>query len=167
MSRRVSKERNAAILPALTVTTQAAALARIRIVLVRTSHPGNIGAAARAMLTMGVARLVLVAPARFPDPDATALATGATKRLDAARVVATLDEALAGCVLAIGLSARPREYAARGLASRDPAHEGITRTDGGAVGLGSGTATTGVSSSRRAPCATAATLPAHNEFAWT
>ncbi|MEO8847445.1 MAG: TrmH family RNA methyltransferase, partial [Casimicrobiaceae bacterium] len=52
--------------------------ARVRIVLSRTSHPGNIGAAARAMLTMGFARLTLVSPKRFPDPAAIALASGAT-----------------------------------------------------------------------------------------
>jgi len=163
--RRVSKERNTAILPALTVTTQAAALARIRIVLVRTSHPGNIGAAARAMLTMGVTRLVLVAPARFPDPDATALATGATGVLDAARVVATLDEALSGCILAIGLSARPREYAGRVLALRDAAHEAIARTDAGDVALVFGTEMSGLSNDELARCAIAATIPANDEFA--
>ncbi|HET8875265.1 MAG TPA: TrmH family RNA methyltransferase, partial [Casimicrobiaceae bacterium] len=69
---------------------------RLRVVLVRTSLPANIGAAARAMLTMGLARLVLVAPRSFPHADATALAAGATSVLDAARVVATLDDALAG-----------------------------------------------------------------------
>src|SRR5436190_21601961 len=86
-------------------------LDRFRIVLVGTSHPGNIGATARAMLTMGLTRLVLVNPKRFPDPEATARASGATRVLDAAKVVATLDEALDGCVLTIGYSARPREFA--------------------------------------------------------
>ena len=71
------------------------ALSRIRIVLCATSHPGNIGASARAMRAMGLAQLVLVAPQRFPDPEADALASGATDILRAARVVATLDEALA------------------------------------------------------------------------
>ena len=61
------------------------------------------------MLTMGLTQLVLVAPARFPDPEAAARSAGATGVLDVARIVATLDEALAGCALAIGLSARPRE----------------------------------------------------------
>ena len=67
----------------------ATALARVRIVLVRTSLAANIGAAARAMLTMGLDRLVLVAPAQFPHSDATALATGATRILETARVVRT------------------------------------------------------------------------------
>ena len=68
-------------------------LERIRIVLVNTSHPGNIGAAARAMKTMGLSDLCLVAPAAFPDPEATARASGAEDVLSGARVVATLDQA--------------------------------------------------------------------------
>src|SRR5438270_2852891 len=87
------------------------ALARIRVVLCATSHPGNIGASARAMQTMGLSRLVLVNPQRFPDPDADALASGAAKLLESARVVESLDAALAGAALAIGFSARPREFA--------------------------------------------------------
>src|SRR5215471_20704077 len=90
---------------ALRVMTSARlALDRVRIVLCATSHPGNIGAAARAMHTMGLAQLVLVDPRRFPDPEAVALASGANSVLDGARVVATLDDALSGCVLTIGLS---------------------------------------------------------------
>ena len=74
-------------------------------------------------------RLVLVDPKRFPDPEATALATGATVVLDGARVVATLADALAGCALAVGLSARPRAFAGRVLAMRDAAREAIRHTD--------------------------------------
>ncbi len=75
------------------------------------------------MLTMGVHRLVLVAPRKFPDADAVAMASGATAVLDAAQVVAGLDDALAGCVLAVGLSARPREFAGRVLPIRAAALE--------------------------------------------
>lgn len=81
---------------------------RIRFVLARTSHPGNIGSAARAMRTMGFGRLVLVAPQRFPDPEAEALAAGAPGVLEQAALPATLDEGLAGCTLVLGLSARRR-----------------------------------------------------------
>jgi tRNA/rRNA methyltransferase len=139
-------------------------LARIRIVLVRTRHPGNIGAAARAMLTMGVARLVLVAPARFPDPEAVALATGAAGVLDAAQVVATLDEALAGCALAIGLSARPREYAGRVLALRDAARTAIEHAATGDVALVFGTEMSGLSNDELARCAIAATIPTNEAY---
>jgi len=69
-------------------------LDHIRIVLSRTSHPGNIGAAARAMKTMGLSRLVLVQPKHFPDPQADAMAAAARDILESARVCETLEEAL-------------------------------------------------------------------------
>jgi tRNA/rRNA methyltransferase len=97
------------------------ALDRVRVVLVRTTLPANIGAAARAMYTMGLTRLVLVAPVHFPHADATALARGATRVLDGAQVVPTLDLALAGTRMSIGLSARPRHFAGRVLSVRDAA----------------------------------------------
>ena len=80
----------------------------IRIVLVETSHPGNIGAAARAMKTMCLSELVLVNPGEFPHADASARASGAVDLLEQARVVTTLDEALADCTLVAGTSARRR-----------------------------------------------------------
>lgn len=83
-------------------------LQNIRVVLVNTSHPGNIGGAARAMKNMGLAQLVLVDPVAFPSPDASARASGADDVLAGARVVATLEEALAGCSLVLGTSARDR-----------------------------------------------------------
>ncbi len=140
------------------------ALDRIRIVLVATSHPGNIGAAARAMLTMGLARLVLVAPARFPAPDAVARASGATAVLDAARVVATLDEALAGCALSIGLTARPREFAGRVADARGAAREAVARSAEGDVALVFGTEMSGLSNAELARCGLAATIPANPAF---
>ncbi|UYM16562.1 tRNA (cytosine(32)/uridine(32)-2'-O)-methyltransferase TrmJ [Endozoicomonas euniceicola] len=84
------------------------ALDNISIVLINTTHPGNIGAAARAMKAMGLSRLVLVGPADFPSGHATALASGADDILANARVVDTLDEALAGCQFVVGTSARVR-----------------------------------------------------------
>jgi tRNA/rRNA methyltransferase len=146
------------------VPTPTAALARIRIVLVRTRHPGNIGAAARAMLTMGLTRLVLVAPARFPDPEAVALAAGAMAVLEATRVVATLDDALAGCALAIGLSARPREFAGRVLPLRDAAMEAIAHANTGDVAIVFGTEMSGLSNAELARCGIAATIPANEAF---
>lgn len=83
-------------------------LDRIRIVLVNTSHPGNIGSAARAMKTMGLAKLYLVSPAHFPHPKAIEMCTGASDILDQAAVVETLDEAIADCALVVGTSARLR-----------------------------------------------------------
>jgi tRNA (cytidine32/uridine32-2'-O)-methyltransferase len=100
---------------------------RLRFVLVRTSHSGNIGSAARAMRTMGFDRLTLVAPHRFPDPEATALAAGADDVLGNASIQDDLVAGLAGTTFALGLSARrrgvnipeldPREGVAQALAA--------------------------------------------------
>ncbi len=83
-------------------------LENIRVVLVGTSHPGNIGGAARAMKNMGLSRLVLVDPQDFPSDEAVARASGASDILESAQVVATLEEALVGCRLVMGTSARNR-----------------------------------------------------------
>ncbi|XKE47038.1 RNA methyltransferase [Halomonas organivorans] len=83
-------------------------LPNIRIVLVQTYHPGNIGASARAMKTMGLDNLVLVNPRCFPNPEATRLAAGAEDLVDNARVVSSLTEAVHDCVQVVGASARLR-----------------------------------------------------------
>lgn len=80
----------------------------IRIVMVNTTHPGNIGSAARAMKTMGLSRLYLVDPKTFPSEEAVWLASGATDVLDKVTVVKTLQEAVADCGLVVGTSARLR-----------------------------------------------------------
>ena len=83
-------------------------LANIRIVLVNTSEPGNIGGVARAMKNMCLEHLVLVDPLQFPHAKATARASGADDLLARATVCGTLDEAIAGCGLVLGASARMR-----------------------------------------------------------
>ena len=80
----------------------------IRIVLVNTSHPGNIGGAARALKNMGLSRLYLVAPKEFPADKAVWRAAGAQDVLENAVVVDTLDEAIGDCGLVVGTSARGR-----------------------------------------------------------
>lgn len=85
-----------------------AGFAQIRIVMVNTTLPANIGAAARAMKTMGLEQLVLVAPKTFPSADASALAAGAGDLLDRAQVVDSLEAAIADCHLVFGTSARSR-----------------------------------------------------------
>ena len=86
---------------------------RLRFVLVGTSHPGNVGAAARAMKTMGFSEMVLVNP-RFPDvlthEEAIAFASGAQDVLEGARIVGSIEEALADCSFAAAVSARLREF---------------------------------------------------------
>jgi tRNA (cytidine32/uridine32-2'-O)-methyltransferase len=81
---------------------------KVRIVLVETSHPGNIGAAARAMMNMGLSRLVLVKPRVWPAREAISMAASALEVLDHAVVVDTLAEAIADCHMVIGTSARLR-----------------------------------------------------------
>lgn len=106
---------------------------RLRFVLVETSRPGNIGAAARAMKTMGFSELVLVRPRRddaLQEEEAVAFASGAQDILGSARVVETIDEALAGCNFAAAVSARLREYSPpvltpRRMAAHLAADEGL------------------------------------------
>jgi tRNA/rRNA methyltransferase len=141
------------------MTSAFTALGRIRIVLVGTSHPGNIGAAARAMHTMGLARLALVAPRSFPHPDAEALAAGGTEILRGAIVFSELDAALAGATLAIGLSARPREFAGSVLSVREAAAEAVRFARAGEVALVFGGEMSGLSNAELSRCQIVATIP--------
>jgi len=100
-------------------------LSKIRIVLVETSHPGNIGAIARAMKNMGLSELVLVKPKEFPSQVASARASSASDVLDSARVVGSLDEALEGCKLTFGASARLRKVSWPQLDVRETAELAI------------------------------------------
>ncbi len=141
-------------------------LARLRIVLVATRHPGNVGAAARAMLAMGLERLVLVSPARFPDPDATARATGATSVLDRAHVVGSLAEALDGVACSIGYTARPREFAGRVVTAREAAALAVGSSRAGReAALVFGTEMSGLSNDDLAQCTAVATIPTNPAFA--
>ncbi|HEV3241305.1 MAG TPA: TrmJ/YjtD family RNA methyltransferase [Casimicrobiaceae bacterium] len=136
-----------------------AALDRTRVVLCATSHPGNIGAAARAMRAMGLSQLVLVAPHAFPHPDADARAAGASELLRAAVVVPTLQEALSGATLAIGFSARPREFAGAARSVRVAAGEAVAHAAVGYVALVFGAEMSGLSNAELAHCQIVATIP--------
>lgn len=96
---------------------------QVKFILVHTTHPGNIGAVARAMKNMGFKHLCLVAPKTFPHDQANARAAGAEDILVEASVVATLDEALADCHWAFGLSARARKIALPTLTTRSAAEK--------------------------------------------
>ena len=100
-------------------------MAQVRIVLCRPSHPGNIGAAARAMKTMGLSDLRLVAPEKFPAPEAQWMATHAQDVLQGAKIHAGLAEAIADCVAAFALSARPREWSTQVLDVRGAAARAV------------------------------------------
>lgn len=138
----------------------APALSRVAVVLSRTSHPGNIGAAARAMRTMGITDLVLVSPRHFPHDEATALAAGAADVLAGARVVPTLAEALSGRVLAVGFSARGRDLAHPPREWRELAPEAAAATADGPVALVFGNETSGLSNAELLACQRQACIPA-------
>ena len=141
-------------------------LDRVRVVLVAPSHPGNVGASARAMLAMGLSRLALVAPSRFPDHEATRRATGATAVLDAARVVDSLDEALEGVSCSVGYTSRPREFAGVVLSARDAAALAIASARAGRESaLVFGTEMSGLSNDDLARCTAVATIPTNPAFA--
>jgi tRNA (cytidine32/uridine32-2'-O)-methyltransferase len=106
-------------------------LSHVRVVLVGTSHPGNIGASARAMKTMGLTRLSLVAPQSFPHEEATALASGADDLLQAAELNADLAPALADVRFALGCSARRRGVALPQFEPRQAAAELLHRAAAG------------------------------------
>src|ERR1700728_1544763 len=95
--------------------------ADIRMVLVAPSHPGNIGAAARAMKNMALSELLLVNPRQFPHPEATTRASGAVDLLGRVRVVAPLGEALEGCGFIAATTAREREQHFRVMDVREAA----------------------------------------------
>lgn len=142
----------------------AAALDRVRIVLSRTSHPGNIGAAARAMKTMGLSRLYLIDPASFPDPVADARASGAADILEAARVVSTLDEALAGTILSGAVTARRRERSVPVRFAREAAPELAEYAAQGEVALVFGTETSGLTNEEVERCSFPVSIPANPAF---
>jgi TrmH family RNA methyltransferase len=137
---------------------------RIRIVLVATTHPGNIGAAARAMKTMGLSRLVLVAPRFFPSPEATALAAGADDVLDAAVVVPDLDAALVGCVRAYGCTPRPRTVPMPELSPRAVAPWVLADAAGGEVAVVFGTESSGLTNEQVQRCHAAVNIPANPDY---
>jgi len=139
-------------------------LSRIRVVLSRPSHPGNIGAAARAMKTMGLARLLLVRPKRFPDAQARAMASGALDVLDSARVCATLEEALTGTSFAVALSARERELSHPPLDARAAAKELVRAAQRDEVALVFGSETVGLSNREVMRCSRIARIPADPRY---
>jgi len=141
-----------------------ALLQRIRIVLVETSHPGNIGAAARAMRTMGLAHLYLVRPARFPCAEATARAAGADELLYRAAVCSTLEEAVADCAWTVATSARARRLEWPRYSPRECAARAIAEARGGEVALVFGREQFGLTNEELDRCQAIAAIPADPEF---
>jgi len=107
----------------------AARLSKIRVVLINTTHPGNIGATARAMKVMGLQQLHLVTPKTFPDAEATAMASGADDLLQHAVIHGSLESALEGCSLVLGTSARLRSLSMPQMDVRKAAESALTEHD--------------------------------------
>ena len=139
-------------------------LGRIRVVLMAPSHPGNIGAAARAMRVMGLSKLVLVQPQRFPDPEASARAAGADSLLENALVCETLDQALHGCVLALGCTARQRGVPLPELTPRAGARRLLAASAEGEVALLFGRESSGLENSELQRCQAAVHIATQPDF---
>lgn len=137
---------------------------RLRFVLVGTQHPGNIGAAARALKTMGFARLVLVAPENFPADEAFRRAAGADDVLAAAPVVATLAEAVADCRLVLGCTARSRRVQLEELAPRAAGERAMRYAASDEVALVFGRERTGLDNEELQLCHAAVHIPANPEY---
>ncbi|NCF73338.1 MAG: TrmJ/YjtD family RNA methyltransferase [Gammaproteobacteria bacterium] len=136
----------------------------IRIVLVGTTHPGNIGAAARAMKNMGLSDLALVNPRHFPHDDATARASGATDVLEGAKVVSSLSEALTDCVYVAGASARSRSINWPSMGPRDCAERMILEGKQGKVAAVFGPEKSGLNNDDLDLCHTLLTIPTDPGF---
>jgi tRNA (cytidine32/uridine32-2'-O)-methyltransferase len=136
----------------------------VRIVLVDTSHPGNIGATARAMKTMGLTELALVRPKHFPHDDATARAAGAVDILAAARVHETLSSAIADCGWVVGASARLRTIALPILDPREAAATIWQRLPANRVAVLMGPEQSGLTNDDLARCQQLVHIPANPEF---
>ena len=138
--------------------------ANVRMVLVGTTHPGNIGAAARAMKNMGLRRLMLVSPLLFPHAEATARAAGADDVLAAAQVVDSLDLALSGCRLVLGISARRRGIAGPELDPRQCAIQVAGYSVQTEVALVFGRESSGLSNDEMDRCHFPVRIPTDTEF---
>ena len=136
----------------------------IRIVLVGTTHPGNIGAVARAMKNMGLTDLALVDPRYFPDKEATARASGAEDLLEQAMVVETLAEAISDCVYVAGASARSRAINWPCLDARDCAVRLLDESRKGTVAAVFGPEKSGLANSDFDLCDVLLTIPTNPDF---
>lgn len=139
-------------------------LANVRVVLSHTSHPGNIGAAARAMKTMGLTNLYLVNPVKFPDKQADIMAVSAADVLRDAVVCHSLDEALEGAVLIAGLSARVRDVSQEVLTPREAMPQLVQQAMQLPVALLFGTEMSGLTNDELARCQFMVSIPANPDY---
>ena len=140
-------------------------LANIRVVLSNTSHPGNIGATARAMKTMGLTRLFLVNPKVFPSAEATARASGADDVLAAAEVYPDIESALSGCRLVVGASARSRSIPCPVISPAETARRARAESEQSDVALLFGCERSGLSNTEIDRCQYLVQIPANPDYA--
>ncbi|MGV6989066.1 tRNA (cytosine(32)/uridine(32)-2'-O)-methyltransferase TrmJ [Testudinibacter sp. P80/BLE/0925] len=140
-------------------------LNNIRIVLIETSHTGNIGSAARAMKTMGLSSLYLVAPKTLPDEQAIALSAGANDIVESATVVDTFDQAVADCSLVIGTSARSRHVSIPLIEPRACGEQAVLMAaNGGKVAIVFGRERVGLSNDELLKCGFHLNIPANPDY---
>lgn len=139
-------------------------ISNIRIVLINTTHPGNIGAAARAMKNMCLSEMALVQPARFPSDEATARASGANDILASANVVESLDQALAGCHWVVGTTARPRTIGWPTLTPRACAEKLVRKAEAGPVAVVFGRERMGLTNDEVDKCQALVTIPGNPDY---
>ena len=136
----------------------------VRIVMVHTSHPGNIGAAARAMKNMCLSQLVLVSPRDYPSAEATARASGADDILATARTVGTLAAAVADCRVVIGASARLRSVQWPLLAPREAAAVAVLEAVGAPVAIVFGRESSGLTNDELDLCTHLVHIPTNPAY---
>jgi tRNA/rRNA methyltransferase len=139
-------------------------LVNVRVVLSHTTHPGNIGAAARAMKTMGLRHLYLINPRHYPDSHANAMAAGADDVLQNAVVCASIDEALQGVVLTVGMTARQRDISNEVMTPREAMPQVVQQADTLSVALLFGTEMSGLTNEEASRCQMLVNIPANPEF---
>ena len=139
-------------------------LDNIRVVLSHTTHPGNIGAAARAMKVMGLRNLYLINPRHFPDPQATAMAAGADDVLQNAVVCSSIDEALQGVVFTVAMTARLRDISIAVQLPREAMPQVLQEAQAGAVALLFGTEMSGLTNEEMGKAQLGVNIPSNPEF---
>jgi len=136
----------------------------IRVVLSHTTHPGNIGAAARAMKTMGLRHLYLINPRYFPDPQATAMAAGADDVLQNAVVCGSIDEALQGGVFTVAMTARLRDISIAVKTPREAMPDVLQQAATQPAALLFGTEMSGLTNEEMGKAQLGVNIPAHPDF---
>ncbi|MFL6651385.1 MAG: RNA methyltransferase, partial [Sulfurifustaceae bacterium] len=136
----------------------------IRVVLVRPSHPGNVGGVARAMKNMGLDQLRLVAPSSYPSPEAEARAADAADILARAVVCAELDEAIGTCHFIVGTTARSRRIEWPALNPADAAARLLQEAERGPVAVLFGHERTGLTNAELDRCHALVSIPANPEY---